>query len=369
MNMNTNNVPLSQWQKKQAALLYHFSSLAYLRSVKDRVDALMDFAANTLDKAARENRDGGLKSRRWGNRDTSQNWGDNAWAFLADFQQGLAKDIANRSIEAYSVTGRNHCARGMAEFSMEWTTLDEQARFDQIFAEASARASNIDLTMNRVGPVSKWTDYSLAVAWKENAHFFPKLPMLRVRQDVFAETGVVPVRTGVYFCADDPNASLQFAWTGGGGGKLLASSTFNDLGEAALAAVGRPRLWLDEQAMLDFVMAKQNHPGLRSDSFFADSQIPALAPSLVARQAFTARACKWHYIEMIHDEFEEIMDDENPAVGAASGARFAAGASCPMAGFYFTPARLDSRRYFATGEVFPEEASGYGATFWQFDKP
>lgn len=367
--MNTNNYTLSQWQKKQAALLYHFSSLAYLNSVKERVEALTDFAANTLDKAARDNRDAGLKGKRWGNRDTSQNWGDNAWGFLADFQQGLAKDIANRSIEAYSVTARNHCARGMAEFSMEWTTPDEQARFDQIFAEASSRASNIDVTMNKVGPVSKWTDYSLAKAWSENAPDLARLPMLRVREDVFAETGVVPVRTGVYFCADDPTASLQFAWTGGGGGKLLASATFNDLGEAALAAVGRSRLWLDGQAMLDFVKEKQNHPGLRSDSFFGDSQTPALAPSLVARQAFMARPCKWHFVEMIYDEFEEIRDDKNPAVSAAPGTRFAAGVSCQMAGFYFTPAQLNSRRYFAAGEVFPEEASAYGATFWQFDKP
>lgn len=367
--MNTNNLTLSPWQKKQAALLYHFSSLAYLQSVKDRVDALMDFAANTLDTAARDNRDAGLKSKRWGNRDTSQNWGDNAWGFLADFQQGLAKDIANRSIEAYSVTGRNHCARGMAEFSMEWTTPDEQAKFDEIFSEASARASNIDVTTNKVGPISNWTDYSLALAWKANSPDFPKLPRLRVRPDVFAETGVVPVRTGVYFSADDPNASLQFAWTGGGGGKLLASSTFNDLGEAALAAVGRSRLWLDGPAMLDFVKAKQNHPGLRSDSFFGDSQTPALAPSLVARQAFMAQPCNWHFVEMIHDEFDEIEDDENPADGAVSGMRFAAGVSCPVAGFYFTPARHDSRRYFTAGEVFPDEASGYGATFWQFDKP
>lgn len=211
-------------------------------------------------------------------------------------------------------------ARALAEYSMEWTTAPEQASFDDLFGKACARAANIDLTMNKLGPESHWSDYVLTIGWKEHEQEFARLPTLRVRDDVFAQTGAVSVRTGVYFCPDDPNASLQFAWTGGGGGKLLEASTFNAQGEAALAALGRARLWLDGNAMLDFVKANQNSRTLRADSFFDDSQTAALAPSLVARTAFIGKPCKWYLVEIIADEFEEITEDEHATAGASAPA-------------------------------------------------
>ena len=40
---------------------------------------------------------------------------------------------------------------------------------------------------------------------------------------------------------------------------------------------------------------------------------------------------------------------------------------CPKPGYWFTPAKQSSRRYFKQGDTFPEiEASAYGATFWQW---
>ncbi len=364
-----NPVPaLTQWQKRQATLLYYFASLDYLKNVKTKIDTLIAFSTATLDKASEEDRDADLRSARWGERDTSQNWGNNAWAILADFQRGLAEDIANRSVEVFDVTGRNHCARALAEFSMEWTTPEEQARFDQLFDEACDLAFNIDQTMNRLGPQGKWTDYSLTMAWEEHSSVLSQLPKLRVRNDVFAETGTVPVRTGVYVCADDPNASLQFAWTGGGRGTLLESNTMNTLGLAALAGVGRSELWVNGNAMAAFVKANLGDPMLRSDSFFEDSQTEDQAPSLVARQAFTSRPCRWFFVEMIHGERDDGNDEvEKSASRPSTTLRFEAGFQCPVPGFYFTPAKPDSRRYFKIGEIFPDERSVYGATIWQLD--
>lgn len=44
------------------------------------------------------------------------------------------------------------------------------------------------------------------------------------------------------------------------------------------------------------------------------------------------------------------------------------GQPCPQAGWWFTPAKQGSRRYFNSGEVMPIiEGSDYGATFWQWD--
>jgi hypothetical protein len=41
---------------------------------------------------------------------------------------------------------------------------------------------------------------------------------------------------------------------------------------------------------------------------------------------------------------------------------------CPREGFWFTPARAGSRRFFKAGEVMPEIGGDYGATVWQWDE-
>lgn len=47
--------------------------------------------------------------------------------------------------------------------------------------------------------------------------------------------------------------------------------------------------------------------------------------------------------------------------------RVAAGQACPKEGTWFSPAKLDSARYFKAGEIMPSfDASEYGATIWQW---
>jgi hypothetical protein len=41
---------------------------------------------------------------------------------------------------------------------------------------------------------------------------------------------------------------------------------------------------------------------------------------------------------------------------------------CPVAGYWFTPARLHSRRAFRAGEVMPDVGGDYGITIWQWDE-
>ena len=48
-------------------------------------------------------------------------------------------------------------------------------------------------------------------------------------------------------------------------------------------------------------------------------------------------------------------------------ASVAAPAPCPASGYWFTPARKDSRRRFAQGEQMPEAGGDYGTTVWQWD--
>jgi len=300
------NFCLTAWQKKQAAMLNHFSSIDYLKGLKDRLNALGGFTEDTLHKSRVQGRDKKLRSARWGNRNTSANWAVNGWSFLRDFQRSVERDIADRAAQIYHVTGAYQCGRGMSEFSMLWTTPAEQERFEGMFAELSRYAGNIDDTMNKTCGASRWDDFMFAIEWQRHAEHFPIVPKFRVLTDIAAQSGQTPPRTGVYVSADDPDASLQFAWTGNAYGKLLDCATFNDFGNAALAATGRGKLWVDGKAILDFVRANLSHPDIRSDSSFEGDPTEDLAPSLVARNAFTSQPSRWYYVEVLNGEFEPL---------------------------------------------------------------
>lgn len=48
--------------------------------------------------------------------------------------------------------------------------------------------------------------------------------------------------------------------------------------------------------------------------------------------------------------------------------RCEAGQPCPREGFWFTPAKADSRRRFAQGQTMPAFSTDFGATIWQWDE-
>jgi hypothetical protein len=65
-------------------------------------------------------------------------------------------------------------------------------------------------------------------------------------------------------------------------------------------------------------------------------------------------------------------DDIARELGAVSSApavtRCEGGQPCPQAGYWWTPAREDSRQHFTQGEIMPQyPGSAYGATIWQWD--
>lgn len=363
------DINLTSWQKKQAALLYHFSSLKYLQGLRDRVNRIKSFAEGRINQSRVEGRDRFLHSKQWGDRDTTENWSNNAWQFLADFQQSVTEAISDHSLNSFNVTGTHQCARGLSEYSMQWATVQEEEQFDAMFAELSNYARNIDTTMQKSYQVSWWSDFGFTLAWVRHASELKIIPKFRAVPDIISDTGHIPSRTGVYIAVDDPNASLQFAWNGSHGGEIMPSSTFNDLGFAALTAVGRSKLWVDEAAMRDFVWGNLSNPDFASDEYANSSLSLALAPSVVARYAFKARPTRWCLVEIVEGEFESVEEEIEPHWPSQSPAkqRFCAGDQCQSAGYYFTPARLDSRRWFAHGEAFPEVGSSYGQTIWQWD--
>jgi len=363
------SLKLNQWQKKQAALLYYFSSLQYLEGLRDRVNHLKSFAEGKVNQSRTEGRDRFLHSRQWGDRDTTENWSNYAWPFLADFQISVAEAISDHASQIYHVTGTHQCARGMSEYSMQWATIEEEKQFDKMFAEISSYARNIDNTMQKANQVSWWSDFDFALAWSRYASEMVTIPKFRVLSDVLSNTDQSPPRTGVYVSMDDPHASLQFAWNGSAYGELIPSSTFNDFGLAALAAVGRSKLWVDELRMRDFVLANLSYPDLANDPYANNSLDPSLAPSLVAHYAFKAQPTRWCFVELIEGEFEPAEEgDKSPTDSfTVTSQHFNAGEECRNMCYYFTPAYLGSRRLFKHGDIFPQFDSEYGKTIWQWD--
>ena len=61
-------------------------------------------------------------------------------------------------------------------------------------------------------------------------------------------------------------------------------------------------------------------------------------------------------------------DTSGGGKAAALRLRCEAGEPCPREGWWFTPAKADSRRHFMQGEVMPAFTTDYGATVWQWDE-
>jgi hypothetical protein len=279
----------------------------------------------------------------------------------------VARQIAERAVEKYSITGAYQCGRGLAELSMDWMTAQEQDDFEARFAHISLYAANIDDTMDQSGVSGRWDDFNLALARQEHAHAIAPAPSLRLRPDVTGKTGLAPLRTGVYLPLDDAYGAPQFCWTGAPAGQLLECNTVNDLGLEALAAAGRDHLGTDDQRMHTFVQDHLGDARLNNDPFFARSSVKSnLAASLVARHAFATRPCNWIYVEQLHGVAMDWSEAPQPA-SLANGARVEAGGAAPQSGYYRTPAHPDSRRHFAKGDIMPHFDGDYDATIWQWD--
>jgi hypothetical protein len=364
---NSNHVDLmSPWHQKQAAMLSYFSSLDYLVTLHRLVTQLINGNVDPiLDQAESQGRDSLLVDERWGTRDTSQNWSNNAWPFLKNLQTSLARDISERRLGRFKKTAVFEYFRGMDEFSLAWMTPDEEKAFNAARQIIGDWASSIDLTMSD-RMTKNWNDYYFAWDYPAFVSRFDKIPRFRICTDIAYPTGVIPKQTGIYISKDNPYATLQFSWSGKEGRPLRSATTFNEIGLAALASVGRDALWFNNDKMFEFTTSPPYAALFHDDVIWSDGPHPRLAASAVARKAFTTCDSEWYLIEAIEGEFDQLSNLDTPKT-VEQGARIVGGEKCMAAGFYFSPSRSNSRRYFGKGEVAPVFDTQYGQTFWQWD--
>lgn len=364
--MPLNTLELNPWHKRQAALLYHFASLDYLKGLLPLIDAWIAFTDHALENR-RPLDAAGLAHANWAPVNTTAHFSTHAYAAMVEFRESVMRQIAKRSFERYSGAGEYQCERMLSEYagypdSMLWATHEQQEGFKERAERVFRYAMRITYILARPATLD---DASFWYYWQDDRQSFPSLPKFRVRTDIEGETGKVPPRTGVYVPQDDPYAALQFAWTGGLGG-LGETQTLNEVGKEALKAVGRQGLWGDEEGLFRFVNRPEYAGKFTSLGFPVTEAFDA--PGSVSEQAFESKPCKWYFVEMINDEYEE-HDGTYSGSGELTAAqqRISAGKRVPTAGYWFTPAKTGSRHHFKQGDTFPEiEGSSYGATFWQW---
>jgi hypothetical protein len=346
------------WQKRQAALIYHFTSLGYLQEYRRRVYQLLGEADTLVNTATAQERDRYLEDPQWGHRNTVDNWTHSGpWGALQDLKKNAEYLVAMRPFEVYGNTGIYGAAHMLAEYSTAWMTPDEETKFKQDFEALCKFASRMDDILTR-----RNIDYlTYYLWWTQFSHQFARLPKLRVRTDVVGESGKVPPRTGVYVAQDDPNAGLQFGWTGSDRGHhspLPDALTLNEIGLHALQFAGRDNMWFNEAKMQEFCML----PQYRGILTYGDPPMPGNGVS-IGSVAEISRPCKWYYVELIDGEWD---DEENEAVVETSGTlRATAGEAVPREGVWYTPAlkgeagtlrlkagdRLPATRFTDWGEV------------------
>jgi len=327
--------PLTIYRKRQAAILYHYASLDYLKGLIPLIDETIYVFHRVAQTAQAQGRDALFTSKRWGARGTSANADTYGTPFLSEFRQGILKQISDRAFEVHDrTTGAHYAAGGLREVGTGWMSDAEYERYEKAWNTTYAYANKIDRTMSRQ---TAWKDSGFVQEWLHLHERFEPLPKFRVRTDVQAETGKKPPRTGVYVSQDDPHGALQFAWAGGDFGALGECSTFNDIGLDALRLVGRAGLWLNDpvndQKMFDFVKRGPHTKVFRADPNF-DDRNPSVdnAWAWASGESYTTRPCKWYFVEMIHGEFDETVDSDASLTNGPQRLRCEAGQPCPADG-------------------------------------
>lgn len=358
---------LSLHQKRQAAMLYQWMSLDYLKGLLQLIDGFITGVDVTVALAQVQGRDALLANDRWGVRDTSSNWSTHVLPAMESFRRSILKDVASRATESYEFTGANQCGRMIAEHSSMWMTSEEEEHFNQQWEVIYSYAAKIDAAVG-AGGQRPLTDFSMVMAWRECESLWRSLPKFRVRTDVEGLSGKKPPRTGVYVAQEDPYASLQFAWIGNADGVLGDAKTFNELGMRLVGEVGRDALWIDDTKLIPFALREMEKNSAMNTGMNDLARVrakPARARNAMASAVFTDRPCKWYFVEMLNGEFENV-DHPNSNQSSDLRLRCEAGNTCPRQGWWFTPA-AEKRQHFKQGELMPALAGDYGVTIWQWD--
>lgn len=205
------------------------------------------------------------------------------------------------------------------DYSSDWMSVEDGDVYEDLLTEAAKMAGHITATEGAYWQPMDLTNYS------EELGTLPPLatlPGYRINRNISVRTGVKTPQSGIYV-PDLEKSCAQFL-----------SASYKKAPQAYVV-VG-----------------------------FRDLLDPATGEKYGEEPVFEERDCNWYFVERGPDSGNPQQSD---AIEPAQLMRIAAGQPCLETGFYFTPARADSRRLFNQGDVMPELGADYGTTIWQWD--
>jgi hypothetical protein len=205
------------------------------------------------------------------------------------------------------------------DYSPDWMSEEDQKAYDKLLMKAATMAGHIAGTSG-----AYWRPLNLSNYSNEYEPFEPPAhwPAYRLNQSISVRTGTKTPQSGIYV-PDLENSCAQFL------------STYYKEAPQAYVLVG-----------------------------FRDLLDPRTGEKYWEAPILERKDCTWYLVERASDS-DTVRRSE--ASESTQVLRVAAGQLCLETGFYFTPARADSRRLFKQGEVMPDLGADYGATIWQWD--
>lgn len=304
-------------------LLERYTSLEYFGEVRDAWGAMIKHVEDCLDAFMRN------LPRNYRNRPLPEQpdivWGGRVLPNFRDTFQSLCNGYIRLSHG--DVSGLNYAHgpsndfRGQMDFWPGWMGEKDEETYRDLMGNATQKARNINFTesaswdpgnlTNRynergrgpLNPPARWPEYS-------------RVPSVKVA------TGAPIPRSGIYI-PDIDDSCAQFL-----------STNYDAAPEAGV-----------------FVrMVERYHPVTGEKR--ADEPV------------YEHRPCTWTLVERASNESPSV---NTPSLFSQKSYRVPAGDSCPESGYYFTPAKADSRRRFEQGEPMPQVENVYGSTIWQWD--
>jgi hypothetical protein len=311
----------TQVNPQEIYLLERYSSLDYLGSLRDTWAAMVKHVEACLDSFM-QNLPATYRSRPipeqpdivWGQR------------VLPNFQKTLLGLDTGYILLAHGDSEGLSCAngplndhKGQFDYSSEWMSPDDFGRYEALLNKAATMAGNIVATEGAHWNPLELSNYSEALGPLDPP---VRWPVYRINRNVSVRTGEKTIQTGIY--APDMNDSC-------------AEFLNKNYEEAPAASV-----LIGLEDLLD----------------------PTTGEKYGEQPLYEKRNCVWYLVQR---EADVDLAVQSNTVAAERRGSVQAGETCPETGFYFTPARPDSRRLFQKGDLMPGFDTAYGATIWQWD--
>ncbi|GAA5177791.1 hypothetical protein GCM10025771_15610 [Niveibacterium umoris] len=294
-------------------LLERYSSPEYFKQMRDAFAMAVQAAEDALDYVMHHLPPGYRKRQRWEQPDITwgtvvlPNFRDTLTILDKAYPQLLAGDPSVLGVAGNVNTAFTGQSR---DYPAGWMPEPFLSRWYDGELEASTLASNISFT-DHVG----WNPGSLSSRYSKDSRGPlappPSWPVYRLNPKVRVATGGTAPVDGIYL-PDADDSVPAFYWKGS---------------EVVTASIGYDPKTMQNIGEADTV---------------------------------------WTLVERVAD-FGGGTPGASDEISQGVVMRCVAGKPCPHAGWWSTPAKANSRRQFAAGEVMPDLGGDYGATIWQWD--